>query len=488
MERRLAETQERKPTVTYGVAFVCVAAGMLIRLPMQPVLQDKVPYITFFLATAVSASYGGMGPGLVTTFFGALLAGLYVVPPVGSLAFGELGDYLGLFIFLAVGGFISYICGKRLDSRRHELALRTLFQQTFDSIGDAVITTDDARRVRLMNPVAEQLTGWKEEEAKGVPIGQVFRIFREGSDEPEAVPIDRILATGEVVSFSSHAELMTKSGQRIPIDDSGAPIRSLRGQVVGAVLVFRDITARRRSEKALVEVNDELKQFTYAATHDIREPLRTISVFAQLLEQRVGGSLDGENAGHLARIHESALRLSHLVDSLLQFAKVRDAGEQFAPSASVDAEGALAEALRNLDLRIAEAHASVTHDTLPPVRGNFVHLCQILQNLVGNAVKYRRPGVSPAIHISASRREDWCVFSVRDNGIGIAPENAAEIFLPFKRLHGPDIRGAGIGLALCKRIVERYGGRIWAEANEGPGTTFYFSLPASTSAAASAKG
>ncbi|MGC4087265.1 MAG: ATP-binding protein [Polyangiaceae bacterium] len=284
----------------------------------------------------------------------------------------------------------------------------------------------------------------------------------------------------------TRAELLTKAGVRVPIDDSGAPIRSLRGQVVGAVLVFRDISERRRSEKDMDQVNDEVKQFTYAATHDIREPLRAITVFAQLLEQRMAGSLDSENAGHLARIRESGVRLSHLVDSLLQFAKVRDAGDPFVPSDSVNTEVALAEALRNLELPLQEAHSSVTHDALPAVRSNFVHLSQILQNLIGNAVKYRRPGVAPAIHIFATSRDGWCVFSVRDNGIGIAPENVAEIFLPFRRFHGPDIRGAGIGLALCKRIVERYGGRIWAEANEGPGTTFYFSLPAATSTAASA--
>jgi PAS domain S-box-containing protein len=480
MERRLAETEQRKPAATYGVALMCVAVGALIRLPLQPVLQEKVPYITFFLATAVSANYGGMGPGLLTTFLGALLAGLYIVPPIGSLAFGNAGDYLGLFILLAVGSFISYICGKRLDARRHETALRTLFQQTFDSIGDAVITTDDAKRVRLMNPVAEHLTGWTEEEARGLPVERILRIFREGSEEPEIVSIDRILATGQVVSLSNRGELMTRVGSRIPIDDSGAPIRSLRGQIVGAVLVFRDIAERRRSEKDVHDLNEELKQFTYAATHDIREPLRSITVFAQLLEQRLAGSLDRENSGHLTRIHESARRLSHLVDSLLQFAKVRDAGDQFAHSAAVDTEGAFAEVLRNLELWLAEARATVTHDALPPVRGNFVRLCQVLQNLIGNAAKYRRPGVAPA------RSADWCVFSVRDNGVGIAPENATEIFLPFKRFHGPDIRGAGIGLALCKRIVERYGGRIWAEANDGPGTTFYFSLPASTSTAASA--
>src|SRR4051794_4301247 len=169
MEDTLMKSSSRTPLAAYGFAVLAAAVGLLIRLPLAPVLQDKVPYITFFLTTAASASFGGFGPGLVTTILGAILADLYVVEPRGSFIFSNIGDLLGLGIFIVIGTFISYLAGRLKDSGMHENALRLLFQQTLHSIGDAVISTDGEKRIRLMNDVAEQLTGWTLAEAKGKP-------------------------------------------------------------------------------------------------------------------------------------------------------------------------------------------------------------------------------------------------------------------------------------------------------------------------------
>ncbi|MBC7820658.1 MAG: PAS domain S-box protein, partial [Planctomycetaceae bacterium] len=381
MERRLVESDTKSLTTIYGVAVLCAVGALLLRLPLNTVLEGRVPYITFFLATAISATYGGLGPGLATTFLGALLSALYVVPSTGLLAFSDVGDYLGLGLFVAISSLISYLAGKRLDATRHENALRILFQQTFISIGDAVITTDDEKGIRLMNPVAEQLTGWTQAEAKGHSIDEVFRIFKEGSDVPADFPIDRILETGNVLGLANHTELLSKHGNRIPIDDSGAPIRAANGKVVGAVLVFRDISERRRNERELEALTEELKQFTYAATHDIREPLRTISIFVQLIEAGLKGKVDEQIASHIDRVRDGTQKLNHLVDSLLHFTSIRDAGNEIAPASMIDAEGALAEAKRGLEGAINDSHGVVTNDPLPTVRGNFIHICQIFQNL-----------------------------------------------------------------------------------------------------------
>jgi PAS domain S-box-containing protein len=478
MERRLVESVEPKPRTRYALAVACAVCGLLIRLPLNHVLEARVPYITFFLATAVSASYGGLGPGIVTSILGALLAVLYIVPLSGRMISRDPGDFLGLMIFLAGSSFISYLAGKRIDAAHHENALRILFQQTFQSIGDAIIAMDIDKRVRLMNPVAEELTGWTEAEAQGQPIGEVFRIFKENSRIPEDLQIDRILKTGQAVALGNFTELENRHGKRIPIDDSGAPIRATNGRIAGAVLIFRDISDRRKNEKQLQAVNEELKQFTYAASHDIREPLRSISIFAQFAKKKLHEGKYDESESHLTRVSESAQALAHLIESLLQFTRIRDGDPQTESTAGIDANGALVEAKRNLEVAIAETGASIDHEPLPSVRCNFVHLCQVFQNLVGNAIKYRRSGVPVTIAISSKREGNHHIFAVKDNGIGIPPEHLNAIFEPFKRFHGGEQGGAGIGLAVCKRIVERYDGRIWAVPNDGPGTTFFFSLPA----------
>jgi PAS domain S-box-containing protein len=592
MEPRLAKRASRSASRRYGIAVLCAPCGLLIRFALASTLGAKVPYITFFLVTAVSATYGGFGPGMLTTLLGAILAGLYVIPPYNSLAFTEPSDYVGLALYVAVAGFISYQAGQLINATLQAKAVRDLFQQTLASIGDAVMSTDEEKRVRLLNPVAEGLTGWTQAEAQGKPIGEVFRIVREGSDTPAEIPIDKVLKTGRIVGLANHTELLTKDGRRIPIDDSAAPIKDKKGAIAGAVLVFRDITARRageialetaerrtreilesmkdafvlfdrdwriiglnpaterlvgrsretligrnhweefpeavgteiessyrrcatqrvpvhfevnyqawgrwfeidaypsgdevavyfrdttekkRSEAALQRLNEDLKQFTFAATHDLREPLRMMRVYAQMLQRKLSEQLDHTSRSFIDEIIKGGERASRLIDGLLEFSRLGDLDE--GKPERVSAEAALNEALSDLQIATTEAGAMIIREALPDVLANAVHLCQLFQNLVGNAIKYRKPGTAPEVQITAQRVGASCLFSVQDNGVGVDPQQFSKIFLPFKRLHGSEIPGAGIGLATCKRIVERYSGRIWVESEEGKGSTFYFSLP-----------
>lgn len=265
MELQLAKHNSRNPWARYGVAVATPFLALLVRLPFASVLESKVPFITFFLATAISASFGGLGPGLVATILGAYLAAAYIIPPVGSVIFVDPLDYWALAIFLGVSGFISYICGRLLDSRVHEHALRQLFRQTLLSIGDAVISTDCDQQIRFMNRAAEDLTGWREQEAKGKPLSEVFRIVKEGSDTPAEIPVELVLAKGTVAGLANHTELITRDQRRIPIDDSASPIKADDGKIAGAVLVFRDITERRRTELALKEREEQLTVFIESA-------------------------------------------------------------------------------------------------------------------------------------------------------------------------------------------------------------------------------
>jgi light-regulated signal transduction histidine kinase (bacteriophytochrome) len=248
------------------------------------------------------------------------------------------------------------------------------------------------------------------------------------------------------------------------------------GEIIGFAKVLSDETARKQLQDSLTESNAALEQFAYVASHDLQEPLRTISAFSQLFSEKYGGELGPEADQILTFIGTAAGRMRMLVEDLLTFAKT--ATEVDRP-VSVALDEDLEAALTHLAQAITESGATVTHDALPTVQADRGQMVRLFQNLVGNALKYRKPDVPPKIHIATERKgPDW-VISVRDNGIGFESRFASTIFAPFKRLHtASDYPGTGVGLAICNRIVTTQGGRIWAESAPGIGSTFLFTLPA----------
>ena len=223
----------------------------------------------------------------------------------------------------------------------------------------------------------------------------------------------------------------------------------------------------------LTRANEELKQFAYAASHDLREPLRTIASYTQLLERRYGTNLDGDAQEFMKYITESVQRMDLLLNDLLSYSHQLKSQQSFSP---VSAEAVLAGVLMNLDTSIKASGATIVHEPLPEVFSDFVQLGQVFQNLLSNSIKYRSEA-PPHIHITAEETDEAFVFSVSDNGIGIDPRYHEQIFGIFKRLHGREFPGTGIGLALVKRIVERHGGRVWVESEPGKGATFRFTIP-----------
>jgi hypothetical protein len=209
------------------------------------------------------------------------------------------------------------------------------------------------------------------------------------------------------------------------------------------------------------------------ASHDLQEPLRMISSYLQLLEQRYGGQLDDEADEFIAYAVDGAKRLHLLIKSLLEYTRVETKGKALV---STNCEEVLNRTLRNLGELIKESGTSVTHDPLPILKADRIQLEQIFQNLIGNAIKFRSEA-PPEIHIGAERTNGEWLFSVRDNGIGIEPKYYERIFVIFQRLHsGDEYPGTGIGLSVCKRIVERHGGRIWLESEPGKGSTFFLTI------------
>jgi PAS domain S-box-containing protein len=257
--------------------------------------------------------------------------------------------------------------------------------------------------------------------------------------------------------------------------------RDQNGQIVRSVGMVHDITERKRAQEELHRTleelkhsNAELEQFAYVASHDLQEPLRMVSSYMQLLKRRYQGKLDKDADEFIAYAVDGATRMQNLINDLLAFSRVGTRGR---PMGLSSCEKVLEEALINLQVAVEESQAIITHDSLPTVFCDQPQLVQLFQNLLANSIKFRGQQ-RPQIHISAKPEPNEWLFSVSDNGIGLDPKFGERIFEIFQRLHSRTAYpGTGIGLAICKRIVQRHGGRIWVESQSGQGATFYFTLP-----------
>ena len=252
-------------------------------------------------------------------------------------------------------------------------------------------------------------------------------------------------------------------------------VSTVMALAVAAVVWDREQVRRQLASQAreLERSNADLQQFAYVASHDLQEPLRTVGIFVDLLQQRYGGALDRDANQYMRYITAGARRMAALVDGILLYSRV---SSDDGAAAQADSSVALQAALANLSSAIQESDAVIVHDALPAIRVNEAQLTLVFQNLIANAIKYRS-AEPPQIRISAVQKDDVWEFAVSDNGVGIQPAYRQQVFVLFKRLHSADVSGAGIGLAVCKKIVERYGGRIWVDEPDGPGARICFTIP-----------
>ena len=277
-----------------------------------------------------------------------------------------------------------------------------------------------------------------------------------------------------------------KDGSIIWTEQRNVPVIE-DGKIIALEGIARDISERKQAELAIAQhakelerSNAELEQFAYVASHDLQEPLRMISSYLQLLERRYKGQLDQDADDFIHFAVDGAARMQRLITDLLVYSRVGTRGKELLP---ISSEDALQAALQNLSVSIQDARAEITHDVMPIVRADESQLLLLFQNLIGNAIKFHMEG-NPKVHIGVKKisgpgGEAMWQFSVKDNGIGIEPEYFERVFVIFQRLHThEDFPGTGMGLAICKKIVERHGGRIWLELKPEKGSTFFFTLKA----------
>lgn len=352
------------------------------------------------------------------------------------------------------------------------------FRQLLDAAPDAMVISDQYGRIVLVNAMAEKMLGYSRAELIGQPIEiLVPEQHRPGHGQyrQEYYQHPRTRPMGE--GRELHA--VRKDGSLFSAEISLSPM-----EIEGNLLItsaIRDITERKEIQKALerqtqelTRSNTELEQFAYVASHDLQEPLRMVSSYAQLLARRYRGQLDSDADEFIEFMVDGATRMQALINDLLAYSRVGTKGKPFT---TTDGNQIIQQVLESLRFVIEETHAHLTVDPLPVLIADRAQLVQLFQNLISNALKFRGEETLK-IHISAKEEGDQVIFSVADNGIGIEPQYAERIFLLFQRLHTKkEYPGTGIGLAICKKIVERHGGQIWLESKPDEGTTFFFTLP-----------
>jgi PAS domain S-box-containing protein len=366
--------------------------------------------------------------------------------------------------------------------------------QIVESSNDAIFAKTLEGTILTWNPAAEAMYGYTAAEVIGRSVSRLA-----SPDQPsEFAEIVERIKRGESIP-ALETERVRKDGRKIQVSLSLSPMRDASGQIVGISTVARDVTEGKRAEaelrgyqlhleelveqrtseleqaaEDLTRSNKDLEQFAFIASHDLQEPLRTVSGFVQLLQKKYANHLDAEADTFIEFAVDGTKRMETLIRDLLAYARV---GTHSREPVSTDAGAALGQALANLHESIQETGAEITQGDLPTVRADPSQLAQLFQNLIGNALKFRSEA-APKIHVDARREGDFWWFSVRDNGIGIEPQFQDQIFEVFRRLHTRErYGGTGIGLAICKKIVDRHGGRLWVESEPGQGATFHFTLP-----------
>ncbi|MFH1037933.1 MAG: PAS domain S-box protein [PVC group bacterium] len=381
-------------------------------------------------------------------------------------------EYLGKPADLVI--FRDVSARKAVEERLRES--ETHFLRLFNLMVDPTVIVNGKGVLVEINDSVERISGYKREEL----VGRNFLKTPIVTAKSKAILMKSLAKRMMGMKVAPYEiEVKTKDGKRLGFEVNAAKIEYMgKPADMG---IFRDVTTRKQAEEnlkeALVELersNRELEQFVYVASHDLQEPLRMVASFTGLLAKRYQGKLDKDADEFISYAVDGAKRMQYLINDLLAYSRVGTRGKPFKPT---DCEEVFKQSVANLQTAIEETGAVVTHEQLPPVMADETQLLQLFQNLIGNAIKFHGEE-PPRVHISAKQQEDAWMFSVRDNGIGIAPEYFERIFQVFHRLHGRDrYSGTGMGLAICKKIVERHEGKIWPDSKTGKGSTFYFTMP-----------
>jgi PAS domain S-box-containing protein len=471
---------------SYGGASIPVAFSTALATVLVGVGEIK---LTLPAVAALRAWRGDSMRGvLVRAFLPAMLAFILVqgwveaVAPMGALPkplWDGLTAVAMCVLIVAVIGLVARRIGDTIDRVQGDLReSEAHFRELFDHAPVAYHELDMDGVVRRVNRAECALLGYEANEVLGRPIWEfIARAEYEDSQE-----VFRRKLSGERPLEPHQRLYQRRGGGEVCVEIHDALVRNATGETTGMRTALLDITEPKRMTEALkvhaeklARSNAELERFAYVASHDLQEPLRMVASFTQLLSKRYSGKLDETADRYIDFAVDGAKRMQQLIADLLAYSRVSN--KEIEPR-QTDSQALVVTAAENLQVAIEESGASVDWDPLPEVWADQTQFIQLLQNLLANAIKFRQKDAAPRIHVSAEDAGGEWRFSVQDNGIGIDPRHADRIFQIFQRLHTrADYPGTGIGLAVCQKVVERHGGKIWVESEPGAGSTFRFTIP-----------
>jgi PAS domain S-box-containing protein len=515
MPRPAALSIERPGWIRYGAAFLSVAAAILVRFLLDPMLGDSLPFLVLFGGVAIAVSLGGWQPATLAALLGFLATIYWFVPPRGIILLnkpilwvGGIGYALSCGLIIWMGEALrrsrhraeqhgerleqEIIERKRADEARFRLAA------IIESSDDAILSKDLNGIIKSWNAGAERIFGYTASETVGRPVTMLIPTDR--LDEESGI-LGRI-RRGERVE---HYETIRrhKDGTSLNVSLAVSPIVNNEGQIIGASKIARDITRRKRADEALREAHEllgdrakqlenlvekrtadlrdtvqQLEIFSYSIVHDMRAPLRSMTSFASILESEYHDKLDETGRNYLDRIVKSATRLDALITDVLTYSRLSTAET---PLIRVDLDKLVTEIVENYPQFQEKAELIHIQHPLPAACGNAALLTQIVSNLLGNALKFVPPGRTPRAVVGAENGLGKVRLWIEDNGIGIPSEQRERIFGLFQRLHRPDeFAGTGVGLAIVKKAAERMGGKVGVESAPGTGSRFWVELEAAS--------
>lgn len=462
----VAAAESRSPVQRYGLAIVLTLLAAAVDYAAFGFQRPYFP--PFGLAVVLVSLYGGTRPGLLAVVI-ALISNFILLPPRPSLLVTG-GDNLAQVVFFGVVGcafaLIIGVSGqlqRKLDLERQRLAV------TLRSIGDAVMATDSSGMITFMNPVAEEATAWKLEEARGLKLEQVFRIINEDTRQTVQNPVERVLATGQVVGLANHTILVRKDGSEIPIDDSAAPIRDGE-EIAGVILVFRDISAAKALQTAMLRAEKLASVGRLAATiaHEINNPLESLSNLIYLIQ-----STDDLAAvkSYAETAERELARAAHVTKQSLSFARQSEQRQMTELGPLV--KDLLSMYRNRLEAKNISIEVRIRDGAC--AWGNPGELRQLISNLLVNATDAVSEAGRITLRISPIRSQGAVRVLVGDTGVGINRQNLRKLFQPFFTTK-KDV-GTGLGLWVCRQIAESHNGKIRVRSKTGRGTVFAVTLP-----------
>ncbi len=461
----------RSTLVRYGLAVVSVAIAVGLRASLNPFLHDRFLFGLAFCAVIAASWFGGRGPGLLSVVLSALGSWYFILPPSLTLLNKPNLNLMQLGVFVFISSLFAMLSGslrKANDTLQdREAHLRFIAA----SMPEILFTADASGQIEILSERFFEFAG-KDRTHLG-PSGWLSLVH---ANEKAATTQAWSSSIAQQTEFHSTCRLVSQEGTARWFQCRAVPMLDKQSRVIRWVGVCSDIHDHKLLEDALARSNEDLQRFAFAASHDLQEPLRMVSLFSELLIRNTP-TPNQESAYFVAQITRGVQRMQELIQSTLEFSRIR--AEDMEDLSPISLQEPLSEALWSLQQAVTESAAKIVSDPLPNVIADARMISRVFQNLIQNAIKFRNPNQPLVIKIGATPSgQQTCIVSVSDNGIGLSMDYAESIFEPFRRLHPKGgYPGSGLGLTSVKKIIELHRGRVWLTSAPGQGSTFFFSLP-----------